>query len=359
MGMEISPRQLKNIVKQALAEEAQKGEWGIQPTVIPPLTGQYTQADSSIVTRDVVDSLLKYKRYKRVKEETIDTYQKRLHQFAKRFPTLPLETDVIMGYLDQFTGDTGRHKRNHHDVLNMLYKHAVEHFGVTDNPLDSLDRPTITHKQIRTLSLEEVRNVDAAVCTVTERAVWELTVGHGWRQVEVRRVTAGDVRAISGGLIWCRGKERDEYAPLLPETQQLLEQLAAGLLDGEPVIRSTRLRKGVTQPLGADGIAQLIQRLLGRVGVKYQGHDLRRTFCTLVTDARNGEESLAMRLARDKVPGQNDRYINTDPVKLRESLIRYSPLSLIRQVQTGESLVETGESRTPRPEEATQSMLQA
>jgi len=88
------------------------------------------------------------------------------------------------------------------------------------------------------------------------------------------------------------------------------------------------------------------------------GHDLRRTFCTLAREA-SGDEFLAMRLARDKIPGVNDRYINAHPDKLRESLLRYSPLRLIKQVQTGENLVETGESRTPRPEGAAQNMLQA
>ena len=85
---------------------------------------------------------------------------------------------------------------------------------------------------------------------------------------------------------------------------------------------------------------------------KYTGHDLRRTFCTLVREA-SGDEFLAMRLARDKIPGVSDRYINASPAKLRESLLKYSPIRLIKQMQAGESLVETGEGRTPRPEEAT------
>ena len=202
----------------------------------------------------------------------------------------------------------------------------------------------------------------------------ELTFGHGWRQIEVRRITAGDVRSISDGLIWCRGKERQEYTPLLPETQELLQQLAGTLPDEEPIIRSTRTRAGMTQPLGANGMRQLIQRFLRRSNLKreYKGHDLRRTFCTLVRDA-SGDELLAMRLARDIVPGVNDRYINTDPAKLGKSLLKYSPVRLIRCQQEGEalvqegealvqeeeSLVEAGESRTPRPREATQDILQA
>jgi len=129
-------------------------------------------------------------------------------------------------------------------------------------------------------------------------------------QIEVRRITAGDVRSIRDGIIWCRGKERDEDTPLLPETQELLQQLADTLPDEEPIIRSTRIRSGMTQPLGEDGMRQLIQRFLMRSNLKYEytGHDLRRSFCTLVREA-SGDEFLAMRLARDKILGINDRYI--------------------------------------------------
>jgi len=76
-----------------------------------------------------------------------------------------------------------------------------------------------------------------------------------------------------------------------------------------------------------------------------------------------------MRLARDVIPGVSDRYINYSPARLREDLIRYSPLRLVSQkrtaqtgekpAQAGEYMVETGESRTPRPREAAQNILQA
>jgi len=353
--MVISIDDIKKI-KQLLVEEDAAG---IQPIIIPPLEKQSTQTNTSILTQDVVDSLLRHKQYKGVKQGSFETYKKRLDGFAKQYPLLPLETRIIMNYLEQFKGDTRRYKQNQHDSLNMLYKHALRFFEIPQNPLDNLERPTITQKPIRTLSLEEVCKVDSVVYIITERAVWELTFGHGWRQIEVRRITAGDVRSIQDGVIWCRGKEREEFAPILPETQLLLEQLANGLEDDECVIRSTRIRAGRTQPLGEDGMRQLIQRIISRSGTKYQGHDLRRTFCTLVREA-SGDEFLAMRLARDKIPGVNDRYINADPAKLRKSLIRYSPLTLIRQkVKAGENLVETGEIRTPRPEEAAQNILQA
>jgi len=98
----------------------------------------------------------------------------------------------------------------------MLYDHGSSFFGIPDNPMKGMDRPINTHKPIKTLSLEETPKVDSVLHTITEKAVWELTVGHGWRQIEVRRITAGDMRLISDGIIWCRGKERDEYKWRLP-----------------------------------------------------------------------------------------------------------------------------------------------
>jgi len=356
--MAITSQEIKQIMKQVLAEEAKENEVDIQPIIIPPLTEQSTQINSSVLTQDVVDSFIRHKEYKGLKEGSIKTYRKRLGILVKQHRLLPLDTKTIMNYLEQFKGGTRRYKLNHHDLLNMLYEHAMQFFEIPRNPLGSLERPTITHQPIRTLSLEEVCQVDAVICPITERVIWELTVGHGWRQIEVRRITAGDVRAIRDGVIWCRGKEREEFTPVLPETQLLLEQLADGLDDGECVIRSIRMRAGKTQPLGESGMRQWIQRMINRSGKKYQGHDLRRTFCTLVEEA-SGSESLAMRLARDKITGVNDRYINATPAKLRESLLKYSPIRLIRHKQAGENLVEAGESRTPRPREATQDMLQA
>lgn len=345
-------------IKQALTEENIAG--GIQPTIIPPPADQSIKIDAPVKTQDVIDSLLLHKKHEGARDSTHKTYFKRLSRFAKAFPVLPLETEVIIDYLDQFNNGTKRYKRNLQDLLNMLYKHALLFFDVPQNPLENLKRPKVTKKPIKTLSLQEACKVNSVIYTTAERVAWELTFGHGWRQVEVRRITAGDVRSMRDGIIWCRGKERDEDTPLLPGTQELLQQLAATLPDEEPVIRSTRIRSGMTQPLGEDGMRQLIQRFLMRpnLNYKYTGHDLRRSFCTLVREA-SGDEFLAMRLARDKIPGVSDRYINATPAKLRESLLKYSPIRLIKQMRTGESLVETGESRTPRPREAAQNILQA
>jgi len=108
-------------------------------------------------------------------------------------------------------------------------------------------------------------------------------------------------------------------------------------------------------------MSQLIGRLFNRAGISFRRHDLRRTFASLVREV-SGDEFLAMRLIRDRIPGQNDRYISFPMVRLREALESYSPLKLIKKAPALPELgllVETGESRTPRPREAAQNILQA
>jgi len=154
----------------------------------------------------------------------------------------------------------------------------------------------------------------------------------------VRRILAEDVLNIKDGLIWCRGKERDEFAPVLTETEQRLRELSQNLNGDQAIILANRIYRGERRPLGEDGMAQLIARLYARAGIiGLTGHDLRRSFATLVTTASNGE-FIAMRLLRDKIPGQSDRYINFPIPRLREALERYSPLRLIEQKETGSSL---------------------
>lgn len=284
----------------------------------------------------------------RAKDCSIDTYREHLRSFEREFPGMPEELAPIMGYLEQFGGETGRTKRNRQDTLNMLYKHAVQFFAMVKNPMLGLERPLVTKKRIRTLSLDQVPSMIRAPETPVERIALDMLLGHGWRQVEARRILVGDVDEIEDGLIWCRGKERDESTPILPKTETRLRTLAEGREPTERLLLSDKTRGGRRQPLGEDGMSQLVGRLYARAGIEgMTGHDLRGSFATLVRKS-SGDDFLAMRLLRDKIPGIGERYIDFPMSDLRESLIAHSPVNrpessdLPRLPRRGRSRVELG-----------------
>jgi len=172
--------------------------------------------------------------------------------------------------------------------------------------------------------------------TARELAVLHLLVGHGWRQHEVLGIKARDVRSIEGRWIWCHGKEREEFAPVLPETADLLLGLISDLEDDEQVIGSVR---GRSERFGSDGMRVMVKRLLAEAGLTgFTGHNLRDTFATLV-ERKAGDLTVSMALIRDKVPGVASRYVTRDLPALLES---YSPL---RQIEDGLSpgLTDGGE----------------
>ena len=72
----------------------------------------------------------------------------------------------------------------------------------------------------------------------------------------------------------------------------------------------------------------LINGLLDRAGLcgGLAAYDLRKTFATLVRSS-SGDEFLAMRLLRDKIPGVGSRYINFPLEQLVMELQKHSPLT--------------------------------
>jgi hypothetical protein len=172
--------------------------------------------------------LIRAKKHKRAKQSTIETYRKKLHPFQVRYTYLPTKSDDIMEYLGKFDGPTGRHRLNQQDILNMLYEHATRHFGLAQNPVAGLERPLITHQPVKTLTLTQVLDFFGIRLSLAEEVACDLSVGHGWREVEIRRIQAIDVWAIANHLILCHGKEREEMAPILPETEERLRRMAEG-----------------------------------------------------------------------------------------------------------------------------------
>lgn len=207
--------------------------------------------------------------------------------------------------------------------------------------MNGMKRPNVKLQQPRSLDLVQVKKLMALEHTPRELAVLHLLVGHGWRQHELLEIKARDVRSMERGWIWCYGKEREEFAPILPETAALLLSLIDDLEDDEQVIGSVR---GRHERFGSGGLRVMVKRLLAQAGLTgFTGHNMRDTFATLV-ERKAGDLTVSMALIRDKVPGVASRYVTRDLPSLLEN---HSPL---RQIG-GEHSPGLAERRVPGPED--------
>ena len=286
----------------------------------PAPQGTQRTENRRVKTSLVIDSCLNEHHHANSKKSTIKTYRKGWARFEAVFDTLPIERDKIIDYLERYNGETARYRRNNQDQVHLLYNNALGREWIKSDPMKGLKRPRALEQQPNPLSLEQVEKLMSLEYTPRELAILHLLVGHGWRQNEVLEIKAIDVRSISGGMILCHGKHREEPSPILPETADLLRGLAEGLDDDAQVIRGKR---GRDERFGSTGMSNLVNRAFARAGLSgFTGHNLRDTFATLV-DRDSGDLTVAMNLIRDKLPGVASRYVKRDLPSLLE---RHSPL---------------------------------
>ena len=299
------------------------------------------QGEDNLLTSQVIESSFKELAHANAKPSTVKTYTNCWGRFAEVFEELPSDRDTIMAYLARFDGASGRYRLNNQDNIHLLYKHALERGWTSRDPMNGMKRPNVKLQQPRSLDLVQVKKLMALEHTPRELAVLHLLVGHGWRQHELLEIKARDVRSMERGWIWCYGKEREEFAPILPETAALLLSLIDDLEDDEQVIGSVR---GRHERFGSGGLRVMVKRLLAQAGLTgFTGHNMRDTFATLV-ERNAGDLTVSMALIRDKVPGVASRYVTRDLPSLLEN---HSPL---RQIG-GEHSPVLAERRVPGPED--------
>ena len=299
------------------------------------------QGEDHLLTSQVMESKFKELAHANAKPSTVKTYTNCWGRFAEVFEELPSDRDTIMAYLARFDGASGRYRLNNQDNIHLLYKHALERGWTSRDPMNGMKRPNVKLQQPRSLDLVQVKKLMALEHTPRELAVLHLLVGHGWRQHELLEIKARDVRSMERGWIWCYGKEREEFAPILPETAALLLSLIDDLEDDEQVIGSVR---GRHERFGSGGLRVMVKRLLAQAGLTgFTGHNMRDTFATLV-ERKAGDLTVSMALIRDKVPGVASRYVTRDLPSLLEN---HSP----RRQMGGEHSPVLAERRVPGPED--------
>lgn len=266
----------------------------------------------SVSTSDVVNACLEAHR-SAISPGTLQSYGDTWRAFARRSPTLPVTPEGIEAYLARYSNR--RTARDVHTKLGILYNFASKRFGVL-NAIKDVKKPRFKATEKPPLTLEQFGAVLNTCRGDTERALIELYGGHGLRLTEALRINAGD---ISSDQLYVRGKVREEFMPLLPETRELLLKLADGKKPNQ------RLFTIATRTASAR-----VKHILARAGLgnDYSAHTLRHTFSTL------GQEhgmafTACQRLLRHSKRTETERYTHLSKDYLREQLERYSPLRLL------------------------------
>ena len=117
---------------------------------------------------------------------------------------------------------------------------------------------------------------------------------------------------------------------MLPETLNLLVELASNMPDSEPIFRADRFRGGIHEPLGEDGMRDLIYRLYNRAGIAgHIAYDLRDSFSQIAFDS-GCDYNTVEALLRHEQGGEGKKYFKYSKLKLINALEKYSPLRVIK-----------------------------
>ena len=110
------------------------------------------------------------------------TYRKAWKQFEAAFARLPTDRALILDYLGNFDGPSGRYSLNNQDSIHYLYKHAVSLGWLESDRMHGMKRPNIQEQMPNTMTLEQVGNGPRPTC-------WPGTAGgrtNCWRSLPGR-----------------------------------------------------------------------------------------------------------------------------------------------------------------------------
>jgi len=283
--------------------------------------GQVRTEQPAIPTVEIVNAFLVSKQGK-VAEGSLTSYRHTLNAFASHCPVLPTQPEQLDRYFARFK--ERRSAASAYAPIKLLYRFAHERYGLP-NTIAAVERPTFKDKEPYALTLEESRAVLSACRNNRELGLVHLYLGHALRLDEACRINIGDILDTQ---LMVRGKERNEYMPLLPETKEILLRLANGRGPQEPLFTSYKGRR-----LSHKETYNVVKAILSRAGVTKDGyriatHTLRKTFASLATQA-GCNDRIVKRLLRHKTKDITALYVSMPMDTLRANLERYSPIRLL------------------------------
>ncbi len=255
---------------------------------------------------------------------------RKLRFFARQYPELPIEPELIRVYLRQFKTADVPTRQDQWKALSALYKYAYAD-NPDDNPMLKVDKPRFKKKSGQRLSRDQARVLVAAIETDLEWALVTCYFGLRFRRVEAERLRFGDIQS---DYLTVRGKERTEELPLLPIFRDKLLKPRSNHNPDEPVFG-----------LQADTLAYHIRQLFKRAGiegVRGSPHTLRNTAGALWSTF-GGDWTSNRQLLRHSAKTMTDHYSPLTIDELRVKDERYNPmLCLMRELNLATNYQNTG-----------------
>jgi len=280
-----------------------------------------------ISTNEVIDKFLASS-YAPPSPKSKKAYKATWAQFSRKFDVMPTTPEPIEQHVSPYDKDNTT-RWNILVRLRCVYRFAEERLGLSPNPMRLIKVTKGQAEEAEPYNEEQRKALYQAIQTDRERGYVYCMDGQGFRLSEVTGLNCRDIREDK---VWLEeGKERREWAPLLPEVRGILLKLANGRPAKSPVFlgRQGRLSNGTVQ---LD-----IKKLFQRAGVKVKRtspHTLRHSFAThlYLADCDRDTVGLLLRHKEDRRHITNV-YLHLSPEqrlqKLRQKLERYSPLRIL------------------------------
>ena len=278
---------------------------------------------AALQSRDAVEPFLQL-RTGTIAKESLVSYRHTLMIFTKHCPQLPTKPEELESYFARFK--ERRSAAAAYSPIKQLYEFANQRFKFP-NTMELIKRTRYKEKEPYSFTLDEARAVVNACRNDRELGQIHLYLGHALRLEEGCRTNIGDI--LDGQMV-VRGKERQEFIPLLPETKEILLRLANGRSSKEPIFTGHKGRR-LSHKMTYNVVKAILDRAgvtEGKEGQRIATHTLRKSFATLATHA-GCNDRIVKRLLRHKTADITSLYVSMPMDDLRRNLERYSPIRLL------------------------------
>lgn len=283
----------------------------------------------SIPTVELVEKFLESRRAD-LADDSFLTHCSILRAFARAFPILPMDPEVIEHYIAQRRGRgkgtlSSGYRRLLHSSLTGLYRFAQRRYNAVD-VMEQIDRPSKGKaEESDYLTLDLLKLLLGAIKDDRTRGYVFLCAGEGLRPEEPLRL---DIEDIFPDRLRVKGKERTEWVPLLAEVREALARISAGRPGSDPLF----VGYTTNSRLGRKQVYNVIHDLFGAAGIsgiKAAPKTLRHTFCTL-SQAAGCDRASVEALMRHHTSNVTDLYSHLSTEErlglLRAKLEGFSPL---------------------------------